>query len=538
MRQNYDAIVIGAGQNGLTCACYLAKAGMSVLVLEQYHTLGGMTLTEELTLPGFKSDVHASGYQLANISPVPQELDLKQRGVELIEPDLAYAHAFPNGTGIVVSRDLDRTEASIKPFSARDAATCRDLFEHYRKEKPQIVQSLFTPPKSFAATAEAMETVPGGMDEYRFSIQSVRAWADETFETEAVRTLFGAFGVFVGSAPDDAGGAEISWLFGAVLQAEGNNFVKGGMHHVTLAMANYLEEHGGTIRTSATVDRIIVEDSRATGVRLDSGEEIRANKLIASSADPAQLALRFLGKEIVGEEIAKGMEQYDWGDATMVMYVALDAPVAFAAGDEFEHAAHVHLTPESIMSMAQAANECRAGLLPAAPLIVAWNDSIIDPSRAPAGKQLKKFVVLGVPDKIAGDATGHVTARDWDEAKAAYADYILEMIDTTYMPGLRKHILKCETHSPVDLERKLSSAVRGTIGQGAMLPYQTGSMRPIPALGEYRSPVPNVYLCGSGSHPGPGVSMAAGRNATKVIFQDMGIDFDATIGAAQTPAKA
>jgi beta-carotene ketolase (CrtO type) len=120
--QRYDAIVIGAGHNGLTCACYLAKAGLSVLLLEQYGAVGGMTISEELTLPGFQSDVHATGYQLANISPVPLELDLAGHGVELIEPDRVYAHAFSDGHAIVVERDLDRTIAALEPWSHHDAA--------------------------------------------------------------------------------------------------------------------------------------------------------------------------------------------------------------------------------------------------------------------------------------------------------------------------------------------------------------------------------------------------------------------------------
>jgi len=538
MRQDYDAIVIGAGQNGLACACYLTMAGLRVLVLERYHTLGGMTLTEELTLPAFRSDVHASGYQLANISPVPRELDFAGHGVELIEPDLVYAHAFPDGRGVAVSRDLERTVAAIGAFSNEDAERCRSLFEHYRTEKPRIVESLFTPPQSYAATAEAMATTPGGMDQYRFALQSVRSWGNETFATEEIRSLFGAFGLFVGSAPDDAGGAEIAWLFGAVLQAEGNNFVKGGMHRVALAMTSWLEAHGGTIRTGVEVDRVLVDGTRATGVRLANSEEIGVNTLVASSADPAQLALRFLGEEVVGAGIARGMERYEWGDATMVIYAALDGPVGYAAGEDFERAAHVHLTPPTVSAMAQATNECRAGHLPANPLVVAWNDSMVDPSRAPAGKHLKKFVVLGVPHEIAGDATGTVSARDWPAAKGQYADYLLSTIDATYMPGLKDHILKYTVHSPLDLERTLSSAVHGTIGHGALLPYQKGSMRPIPELGGYRTPVPNVYLCGSGSHPGAGVSMAPGRNAAQVIYGDLGLDFAATVAADRPGGSA
>jgi phytoene dehydrogenase-like protein len=500
----------------LTCACYLAKAGLKVLVLERYQDVGGMTLTEELTLPGFRSDVHASGYQLANLSPVPGELELEKHGLDLIEPDLVYAHAFPDGRVLAVSRSLEKTVQNIGRYSKKDAETWRVLAER------------------FSAEAAALERSPAGMDQYRFGLQSMRSWCDQTFESEEVKCLFGAFALFMAHAPDDAGGAELAWLFGTVLQDAGNNLVKGGMHHVSLALADHLRSLGGEIRTSAGVEKILVSAGRATGVRLEDGEEIPVGRLVASGVDPGQLALRFLGEEIVGPEIAGKMERYEWGDAAFVIYAALDGPVEYKAGPEAGAACHVHLTPPALDPVARASVECRGGELPATPLVVAWNDSVIDPSRAPEGKHLKKFVVLGVPYEILGDATGRVREREWDQAKEEYADYLIDRITADYIPDLKEKLLKREAHSPLDLERKLSSAVRGTICHGAMLPYQTGSMRPIPEMGDYRSPVENVYLCGSGSHPGPGVSMAPGRNAAETIFSDLGLDFGATVATRAT----
>jgi phytoene dehydrogenase-like protein len=172
----------------------------------------------------------------------------------------------------------------------------------------------------------------------------------------------------------------------------------------------------------------------------------------------------------------------------------------------------------------RAANQCRAGQLPNAPLVVAWNESTMDPSRAPIGKALIKFVVLGAPRSISGDATDKIPARDWDTAKEPYAAHLLELIERDYLPGLRRQILKCVAHSPTDLSRKLSSAVSGTISHGAMLPYQKGAMRPVPGLGQYRSPVPNVYLGDSGCHPGAGVSMTPGHNAAKIVLSDLQLD--------------
>src|SRR5215470_2127417 len=524
MSESYDAIVIGAGHNGLTCACYLARAGLKVLVLEQYRTVGGMTITEEETLPGFWSDIHASGYQLANLSPVPHELGLLDR-YELIEPEIPFSHAFPDGSIISVHRDIEKTVAEISRYSRKDAETWHDLMERFLAEKGAITSAMFSPPPSFPAAAAAFAKSSVGMESYRFSMQSVRSWANQTLEAEAIKTLFGSFATFLGASPDDAGGAELGWLFASVLQNVGNNLVKGGMNRVTIALAEYLQAHGGEIRTSARVAKILGDAKRATAVRLANGEEIPVGQLVVSNVDPAHLALDLLGVEMVGQEIAGKIEQYEWGDSVFVIFVALDSPINYKTGPAARQSAHVHLTEPSLDFFARVYLQCRGGALPAAPMIVSWNDSAIDPSRVPAGKALMKFVVLSVPWIITGDATGKIPARNWAEAREPYADYLIDLITANYIPDLKAKILKRVAHSPVDISRKIISAVHGTLGHGAYLPYQSGSLRPIPELGEYKTPVKNVYLCSSGSHPGPGVSMAPGRNAAQVILKDLGLDF-------------
>jgi beta-carotene ketolase (CrtO type) len=525
-----DAVVIGAGHNGLACACYLARAGQGVAVFEEYPSVGGMTLTEEIAAPGFLSDVHASGYQLASLSPAPHELNLFDHGLELIEPEYAWAHAFPDSGCIAIGADLERARESIARFSRRDGDTAVELFARYRSERDQIVRSLFSPPEPLSTAIRRMEEAPGGLDRYRFSLQSMRSWCDEVFESEEAKCLFGAFAPFVGHGPDDAAGAEISWLFASVLQADGNKLVRGGMHQVSLALAAELESLGGEIRTGTAVERIEVEAGRATAVILEGGERVAVGTLVASSVDPAQLALRLLGDEVIGADAAQRAARIEWGDAVLVIYAALDGPVEYAAGPEAGAAAHVHLSAASLDAMARATDQCRAGELPEAPVIVAWNDSVIDPGRAPEGKHLKKFVVLGVPYEIRGDATERVGVGGWDEVRERYADYLIELMAESYLPELPGRMLARAVHSPLEIERKLSSAVRGTIPHGAMIPYQSGPMRPTPDFAGYRSPVENVYLCGSGSYPGAGVSMAPARNAAQVICGDLGLDFDALVG--------
>jgi phytoene dehydrogenase-like protein len=190
----------------------------------------------------------------------------------------------------------------------------------------------------------------------------------------------------------------------------------------------------------------------------------------------------------------------------------------------------VHCIPPSLEYVAQMFAEVRAGALPAGPVMIVCNDGAADPTRVPAGKGLGKILVKCVPYEIRDDATGTVSARDWDGAKDAYADHVMAMLARDYVTNLDTAVLDRVVHSPLDQERHISSAVRGTELQGAFLPYQSGAMRPIPELAQYRAPVSNVYLCCAGSHPGPGVSFMPGRNAAQVIHADLGLDFADTVG--------
>lgn len=521
MSQTYDAVVIGAGHNGLTCACYLARAGLKVLALDQYHTVGGMATTEEITLPGFESDLHAFGYQFANLSPVPQELDLSAYGFELIWPEINYSHVFPDGDIISMYRSIDDTVRSIERYSKKDGATWRRLLEQFIKQKDLIAEWMNSTPASLADSTTQLSQMPHGMDEYRFQFQSLRSWANEEFEREESRLFVGTFACHAGIGPDDAGGAHLAWLFASLIQALGNRVVKGGMHRLPLALAEYLRAKGGQIRTGARVNKIVVKNRRAVAIRLADGEEIGISRLVASNTDPRQVIVDFLGEECVGSELIQKIQRYEWGDAYFVVYLALDGPLDYRAGGDAGRSAYVHPTPPTMDYLTRIYADCRGGMLPAAPLVLMCNDSAIDPNRAPANKAVMKMIALNVPYDIKGDAAGKILGRTWDDVKEAYADRVIDLIAESYAPNLKDRILKRVVHSPVDMERAIPSAVRGTVGHGAALPYQSGSQRPLPELGQYRTPVANVYLCGSGSHPGGGISMAPGRNAAHVILADL-----------------
>jgi phytoene dehydrogenase-like protein len=361
-------------------------------------------------------------------------------------------------------------------------------------------------------------------EKYRKQLQSMRSWCRENFESEEARVMFGTFAAFVGLSPDDAGGGELCFLFASAIQDKGNNVVKGGFGNLPLSLARYLESKGGRIMTNSKVTKILIEKGRATGVRLSDGKEIKAKRLVASSTDPHTLIMKLIGEDHVDSSITRDVKRIEWGDSIFGLYLALDSQPEYKSGKEIGKSAQIHISPPTLEYFSKIFYECRGGRLPANPIPIMSNDSMMDPSRVPPGKHLIKFLVPNVPYETENKA-------DWSEIKDEYSDRIIDMVTEDYIPNLKGSILKKIPLSPIDYENKPSTSIRGTLACGSLLPYQTKSMRPISQLCNYKVPsIGNVYLCGAGSHPGPGVSMAPGRNAAQIILADVGIDFVKIVG--------
>jgi phytoene dehydrogenase-like protein len=536
--EDYDAVVIGAGHNGLTSACYLAKAGLKVVVLEQYNSIGGMTITEEVTLPGFRSDIHAYGYQLANFSSAPSELELDKYGFELLYPNPSISHVFPGGGIISMYRDINKTVKSLERYSKKDAQTWQRMFNNYLSKKDKIIEFLNTPPDSglpshctnSISTRSVEVAERKSFDEYRSNLQSLRSWCNEYFESEEAKVFFGTWAAHVSASPDDAGGGDLAYLFSVLVQDAGNNVVKGGMGNLSIALARYFQSKGGKISTSTGVSKIIINDKgKAVGVRLDNGTYIGVRRVVVSSIDPVTLAFGLIGEEYLEQNTIRNIKRYEWGDAVFTMYLALDHQMEYTAGSEALRSTHLHLSEPTLDYLAKVFYECRSGKLPSEPLFIVSNDSIVDPSRVPKDKHLMKFLISSVPYKIrknnyGNEYNGSSQQYDWNEIKEYYSDTLIDIISQKYIPDLKGILRKKIVYSPLDLEKRPKTSVLGTLACGAMLPYQLATNRPIPQFASYKIPeIPNVYLCGSANHPGPGVSMAPGRNAAQIISADLGL---------------
>jgi beta-carotene ketolase (CrtO type) len=320
---------------------------------------------------------------------------------------------------------------------------------------------------------------PSAIGEYRFQFQSVRSWADQTFESPEIRNFFACCALHACLSPDDALGAEFAWLFACAVQDVGVSVVKGGMHNVSRALASVLRSHGGEVRAGAGVAEIVCENGRATAVRLAGGERIAVDGVVASNVDPRHFALDLLGERTLGPAITEKIKRYEWGSSFFVIYAALDRPVAYRAGAAADSAGYVHAAGQTLDDLAETFAQCRAGLLPSAPMVGIINEAAMDPTRAPEGRGLMKFVLHYVPYRVTGDARGKIAGTDWDQIKDAYADTMIDYMSEAFPPGLRDRIIARSVQSPVDLERRIRSAVHGTHQHGAYLPYQIGAMRPI-----------------------------------------------------------
>jgi len=521
----YDAVVIGAGHNGLTCACYLAKAGLRVLVIEEYHVIGGMTITEEIVHQGFKSDIHAFGYQIANFSPVPTELSLSSYGFRLIMPEISFSHIYPNGKCVAMFQSLDKTINEISKYSVKDSNTWANIFKQYLKEKESIVNSINNPPYTSKYADKRNSTETSYFQKFRSDIQSMRSWCNELFETEEIKAMFGTFSTFVGLSPDDAGGGRLCYLFSCAIQDKGNNVVEGGFGNLPLALEKYLRSNGGDILTKSKVTKILINGNRATGVQLDNGQTIAVRKVIASSIAPSSLILDLIGEQHVSSDLVRDIKHIEWGDAIYGIYMALNSAPSYKADKKVTKSAQLHLSPPGLEYFTKMFYNCRSGILSPDVLPIMSNDSMVDPSRAPIGKHLIKFLIPNVPYDIKKSERKFSEKLDWTSIKELYSNEIIDMVSENYITNLKDILLKKISLTPLDYEKRPTTSVKGTLSCGSMIPYQSNSMRPTPQLSNYKIPtLENVYLCGSGSHPGPGVSMAPGRNASKVIVTDLGLD--------------
>ncbi|MEP6388787.1 MAG: NAD(P)/FAD-dependent oxidoreductase [Halioglobus sp.] len=524
----FDAIVVGAGHNGLTTANYLAMGGMKVCVLERRHVVGGAAVSEEFH-PGYRNSLASYVVSLLR-SEVVRDLELARYGYEplLLENSL-YLNS--GGDYLLLNGDEHHDRAEYGRFSDSDYDAML-AFEDSIDKVGEILskQWLKAPPKLHGGGLnDLLESVKLGLDIHRldkdsrwrllqFFIGAPQSIIERWFESDKVKAMVAAHIMPANYAPLTQPGASLAMLHHAVGEIGGRKgawgLVKGGMGTITQAMASSARDKAVTIQTNAPVEQILVEGGSVSGVRLESGDTIRAN-VVAANTDPKRTFLKLLGKEHLSTDFARDISVFRQESASLRMNLALRGLPDFKAipstGVGPQHQASITLI-ESMQHLDEAYMSARSGIPAHPPIIEAIIPSTVDSSLTDKpGTHVMSLLCKYMPYDLAN-------GEHWDDKKPSVVKNILEHV-SRFIPNLPDILVHTQCLTPLDIER-VFGMTRGDICHGRMEPDQLYSARPHPDAAQYATPVPGLYLCGSGSHPGGGVTGAPGHNAAQRILKD------------------
>ncbi len=511
----YDAVVIGAGHNGLAAAIHLAAKGWKVAVVEKAPVAGGAIKTAEVTLPGFRHDLYAANLNLFAGSRffARHKNRLLANGLEFVPASQCFASAFPDGSWLGVGTDLEETIARIGRFSAHDAEAWRGLAGAFLPQLEVISAILAARMPSveilrIVGRAIRKLGMRRALDIAQLLVSSPRAFLDRHFESDVVKATIAPWAMHLDFPPDAAGGGLFPFLESLACQHFGMVFGRGGADNLVAALTGTLHELGGELLLHAEASRITLRDGRAESVLLADGRTLAARQAVIANLHPRVLFGRLLPDVASAQPAARRIAALRPGPATMMIHLALSALPAWRASEELRRFAYVHLAP-SLGSLARAYEQAMDGMLPNEPMLVVGQPTAIDPSRAPAGQHVLWIQVRPLPGTIRGDAAGIIAATDWDAVRETYADRVLEIVER-YAPGLRGQILSRAVLSPLYLERDNPNLVGGDSLSGSHQLDQNFLFRPAPGWSRYKTPLRRLYMVGASTWPGAGVGAGSG----------------------------
>ncbi|HSL64159.1 MAG TPA: NAD(P)/FAD-dependent oxidoreductase, partial [Gaiellaceae bacterium] len=498
-----DAVVIGAGPNGLVGANHLADAGWSVHVLEAEATPGGAVRSAELTEPGFVHDVFSAFYPLAAASPALTTLELERWGLRWRHGPLVVAHpSATEGTCVALSRDLDETAASLEAFAAGDGDAWRRLYRLFERLRPHLLRGMTTPLPPLRATAGVAAVLRGDLPRFvRTSILGIRRFAEEEFRGAGAARLLAGNALHADLSPEAPPGGFFGWFLTGLGQAVGYPFPEGGAQRLTDALVARLRDHGGEVSCGARVTRVVVQRGRAVGVETADGTRVTATRAVLADTMPGMLYRELLDPAHVPLRLARDLERLQLDAATFKLDWALDGPIPWR-DEEARRAPVVHVA-DSVDELTQSTAELAQGLVPARPFLVFGQYALGgagDTSRCPDGAEVA-WAYTHLPHHVRGDAAGELSGR-WDESEAErFAERMEERVEAL-APGFRALVRARHVLTPRDLEERDANLVGGALNGGTAQLHQQLFFRPTPGLGRPETPVARLYLASAAAHPG------------------------------------
>lgn len=515
-----DAVVVGAGPNGLVAANLLADAGWRVLVLEAQPTPGGAVRSAELAAPGFVADVASSCYPLAVASPVMRALDLEQHGVRWSHAPFALAHPTPQGTVFVDPGDPDATTLSIDAFAPGDGAVWQRLFGLWQRAGSDVLAALLSPFPPVQEALRAARTLGTELLTFvRLAWWSLQRVARE-FRGAGGPLLLGGNMAHTDLSVSAPTGAFYGWLLACLAQQVGFPVVAGGAGNLTDALVRRLESRGGTVRCDARVTRVVLDDRRARGVVLADGTEVRARRAVLADTSAPALYLELIGRDRLPTQHRRALGRFRWDHATVKVDWALDEPVPWSAAPA-RRACTIHLV-DSLDDLRLVGEQLARGRVPARPFVIVGQTTTADPSRSPAGTEAA-WAYTHVPQRVRGDAGDAGITGDWQGGDGERVADRIEAELERRAPGFRARIRARHVLTPVSLQALDVNLVGGAVGGGTSAVRQQLFWRPVPGWsGGVRTPFVGLYLASAGAHPGGGVHGACGANAARAALRHHG----------------
>jgi phytoene dehydrogenase-like protein len=525
MPSKYDAIIIGAGHNGLVTACYLARAGWKVLVLERRYIVGGACVTEEI-FPDFKVSTAAYVNSLFR-KEIIRDLRLSEYGLEILERNPSSFSPFPDRRYLLLGPDRELNHREISKFSARDAEaypkyeamlervaaviepTLDMIPPNIRRPGVRDLWNMFQLGLSFrklgARMSEAVEILAG----------PARPILDRWFESEQLKATLATDAVIGAMASPSMPGTAYVLFHHVMGETNGKRgvwgYVRGGMGGLTQAIAKAARELRVEIRCDAEVARILVDQEKVQGVALANGDELHAS-VVASNADARVTFCQLLDRAVLPTDFLEAIDRINYDSASLKINVALSELPDFMArsgsSPDLHHRGTIHICPDQDY-IERAFDDAKYGRPSGGPILECTIPSVVDPSVAPPGRHLMSMFIQYAPYKL--------REGTWDQVRDTFADRCFDLLND-YAPNFKRSVIARQVLTPPDLER-VFGLTGGNIFQGAMSLHQLFLMRPVPGYASYRTPLKGLYLCGSAAHPGGGVMGAAGANAARAILR-------------------